>query len=86
MAERRWLLQRLDGRRVGRALTRQAAMNQVDRPYRHGKFVVLHELTRETWERRDGSWIKTRDGDPTRPAQPAAAAADDERPEQWWQR
>lgn len=44
------------GLRVGDAASRRAAMNLIERPYRHGNGMVMNRRTGEKWERRAGSW------------------------------
>lgn len=55
-----------DGMSVGTASTRKAAMNLLDRsrcsPDRHGFAIVVRAGTGEMWQRRGGSWFKTREG------------------------
>ncbi len=48
----------LNGQFVGRASTRQAAMNLIDRPYQAGAGRIERSRTGETWRRRGGSWFR----------------------------
>lgn len=47
----------LGGLHAGRARTRQAAMNLVDRPFRRGAAIVRNERSGEEWIRRRG-WFQ----------------------------
>jgi hypothetical protein len=49
------------GRCFGHRSTRTAAMHLVDKPYRFGTPIVRDLKTGEQWERRSGSWFKTRE-------------------------
>lgn len=56
---RRWACFR-GGHFEGRRATLRGAMNLVDSPYLPGGALVRNESTGEEWERRRGSWFKTK--------------------------
>jgi hypothetical protein len=49
------------GMKLGAKASRSAAQGLVERPFRSGNAMVRNIHTGEEWERRAGSWFKTRD-------------------------